>query len=56
MKYRCKHCGDTVERDSDKQWVKSYCSKTGKLVHLMKQVEQPSQKVAPDKPDSGKDS
>ena len=34
--YRCKHCGKVVGRFSDKAWVKSYCSKTGKDVHLMR--------------------
>ena len=33
-KYFCKHCKAIVERDSDKQWIKSYCDKTGKNVHL----------------------
>lgn len=34
MLYRCAHCKETVERDSTKKWVKSYCDKTGKNVHL----------------------
>lgn len=34
MIYRCPHCKETVERDSTKQWIKSYCDKTGKNVHL----------------------
>jgi len=33
-KYKCKHCGKVVVRASNKQWVKSYCDKTGKVVHL----------------------
>jgi len=33
-KYRCKHCGAIVERDSAKQWIKSYCTSTEKTVHL----------------------
>lgn len=36
-KYHCKHCGKVVERDSDKAWIKSYCDKTGKNVHLIKE-------------------
>jgi ribosomal protein L37AE/L43A len=34
-KYRCKHCGDIVIRNSEKKWIESYCAKTGKLVHLV---------------------
>ena len=41
-KYHCKHCGKTVERDSDKQWVKSYCDATGKTVHLVSQPAKPA--------------
>jgi ribosomal protein L37AE/L43A len=36
--YHCKHCGKTVKRNSDKVWVKSYCEKSGKTVHLVKTV------------------
>lgn len=36
-KYRCKHCGKVVERDSDKKWVKSYCDTTDRTVHLVRQ-------------------
>jgi ribosomal protein L37AE/L43A len=39
-KYYCKHCGKTLKRDSTKKWVKSYCSKSGKDVHLMKVVDE----------------
>ena len=35
-KYKCKHCGAIVERDSDKAWMKSWCDKTQKDVHLIK--------------------
>lgn len=35
-KYYCKHCGKTVKRDSDKQWVKSYCDVAEKTVHLQR--------------------
>lgn len=35
-KYKCKHCGKIVVRLSRKQWVQSYCLKTGKVVHLIK--------------------
>jgi len=33
-KYRCKHCQKVVLRTSDKQWVKSWCCKTDREVHL----------------------
>jgi phage FluMu protein Com len=33
-RYRCKHCGKVVERDSNKAWVKSWCDKTQRDVHL----------------------
>jgi len=35
-KYKCKHCGAIVERESNKQWIHSYCDSTGKIVHLIK--------------------
>lgn len=38
-KYRCKHCKKVVERDSDKQWIKSYCEETGKNVRLQRVKE-----------------
>jgi len=34
MKYHCKHCNKTVERDSDKKWIASYCEDTGKNTRL----------------------
>ena len=33
-KYKCKHCKGIILRDSKKQWVKSYCGKTGKTAHM----------------------
>ncbi len=36
MKYRCKHCNKTVQRDSIKAWIKSYCSKAGITVHIVR--------------------
>lgn len=36
-KYKCTHCGVIVDRDSEKQWIKSYCAKTNKYVRLQKQ-------------------
>ena len=37
MKYRCVHCNEVYERDSDKAWIKSYCTKTDQYVRLMKE-------------------
>lgn len=34
-KYRCKYCKKIVKRDSNKQWIKSYCDDTGKTVRLI---------------------
>lgn len=34
--FRCNHCGKTVERDSDKRWIKSYCESIGRLTRLWK--------------------
>jgi hypothetical protein len=44
MKYRCPHCGRVVERKKPPgwklrrmpMWIKSYCDKTDKLVHLQR--------------------
>lgn len=35
-KYRCPHCGEVVVRKSERAWIKSYCDKTGKTVHMQK--------------------
>ena len=37
MKYKCKHCGKIVERESTKKWIKSWCETTQKYVHLKKE-------------------
>lgn len=36
--YDCKHCKKRVWRESDKQWVKSFCVDSNKTVHLQKAV------------------
>ena len=36
-KYKCVHCKKIVERESDKQWIKSYCDEVDKKVRLQKQ-------------------
>jgi transposase-like protein len=36
QKYKCKYCGKTVERKSNKEWIKSYCVSSERLVHLLK--------------------
>ena len=33
--YKCKHCGMIVERESTKQWIKSWCDTTDRSVHLI---------------------
>lgn len=33
--YKCSKCNKSIERDSDKQWIKSHCSKTGKDTRLI---------------------
>lgn len=35
-KYRCRHCGKVVWLQSDKAWVKSWCSTTQREVHLVR--------------------
>lgn len=35
-KYYCKHCKQTLKRDSNKAWIKSYCGRTGKNTHMIK--------------------
>lgn len=32
--YRCHHCGKTVQRDSDKRWMKSYCTEADRHARL----------------------
>ena len=34
--YVCVHCQKTVQRESDKQWIASYCVETGKNVRLQR--------------------
>ncbi len=43
-KYRCKHCREVVIRLSDKTWIKSWCDRTGKSVHLMRVMERRAEK------------
>jgi len=33
-KYRCKHCKMIIERESSKQWIRSWCSETEQYVRL----------------------
>ena len=33
-KYHCKYCNKVVLRDSIKKLIKSYCSESGKNVHI----------------------
>lgn len=34
--YRCTHCGCTFTRASRKAWVKSFCTRVGRTVHLLR--------------------
>jgi ribosomal protein L37AE/L43A len=33
-KYRCKHCGRVVERDSVKMWITSFCEVVWDVVRI----------------------
>ena len=37
MRYRCSKCKEVYERDSDKAWIKSYCTKNDVEARLMKE-------------------
>ena len=37
MKYRCSKCRQVYERDSDKAWIKSYCTKNDVEARLIKE-------------------
>jgi hypothetical protein len=37
MRYRCSKCKELYERDSDKAWIKSYCTKNDVEARLMKE-------------------
>ncbi len=34
--YRCKHCKQILKRKSSKAWIKSYCDRAGRDVHLVR--------------------
>lgn len=34
MKYYCKHCGKTLNRDSNDEWISSWCQSAGKKVKI----------------------
>lgn len=38
-RYRCVHCERILKRDSEKQWVQSFCVVTGRNVHLQRLPE-----------------
>lgn len=42
-KYRCPACGKIVERDSEKQWMNSYCDQAGRTTRLQRQSEKQEQ-------------
>lgn len=37
-KYKCPYCGAILYRDSNKQWIESYCEKKGDKVRIIKQA------------------
>lgn len=37
MRYRCSKCRQVYERDSDKAWIKSYCTKNDIVARLIKE-------------------
>jgi hypothetical protein len=45
MKYRCAKCRRLYDRDSVKEWIKSYCSKMGIITRLMKYKEKAEAKL-----------
>jgi phage FluMu protein Com len=45
MKYRCAKCHRLYNRDSDKAWIKSYCTSTGMTTRLMKYKEKAETKL-----------
>lgn len=46
-RYRCKHCGKTTLRDSDKQWIASYCETSGRTTRLWR-LTAPHQPQSPE--------
>jgi endogenous inhibitor of DNA gyrase (YacG/DUF329 family) len=34
--YKCAHCQKIVEREDQRQWIKSYCEETGQYTRLIK--------------------
>ena len=38
MRYRCSKCKELYERDSDKAWIKSYCTKNDVEARLIKEL------------------
>jgi len=37
MRYRCSKCRQVYDRDSDKAWIKSYCTKMDMVARLIKE-------------------
>ena len=34
-KYKCPLCGKTIKRNSSKEWIKSFCTATGRDTRLI---------------------
>ena len=49
-KYRCNKCGTTVLRESEKQWIPSYCDTTAKRARIYRVEKMPAIKSNHDKP------
>jgi len=41
-RYKCNHCGKILLRESNKEWIKSYCESSGKHAHLIKVAKKKS--------------
>jgi len=37
--YYCNHCGQEVQRESTKRWIKSYCESAGKTTRLWRKTK-----------------
>ena len=37
--YKCPSCNKTIQRDSEKAWIKSYCMKLNRYTRMIKQTE-----------------
>ena len=52
MKYRCAQCHRLYDRDSNKAWIKSYCSKMDRVTRLIKYKDVKAKPKEPEHIDS----